>query len=67
MSTNHLDWDLVDRLAEELEVEYWARRKWRQRNHVPHRWRLAIIAAARGRIKPEHFQAMDRKQKRNAA
>jgi hypothetical protein len=50
-----------------LEVEYWARRKWRQRQHVPHRWRLAIIAAARGSIKPEDFYAMDRQNKRNAA
>lgn len=67
MTKKHLDWDLIDRLAEKLEVEYWARRKWRQRQHVPHRWRLAIIAAARGSIKPEDFYAMDRQNKRNAA
>jgi hypothetical protein len=67
MSANHLDWELVDRLAEGLAVEYWARRKWRQRNHIPHKWRLEIIRASRGRIRPEHFHVMDKNNKGRAA
>jgi len=60
MSKSLIDWDLIDHLAEKQGVEYWARRKWRQRGHVPHKWRLAIIMASRGRIKPWDFAEMDR-------
>ena len=55
-----IDWELVERLAEGLGVDYWARRKWVQRKQVPHKWRLAMIAASRGAIKPEDFIKMDR-------
>jgi hypothetical protein len=55
-----INWELVDRLAADLDVDYWARRKWQQRKHVPHKWRLALIAASRGAIRPEHFVEMDR-------
>ena len=67
MSKSLIDWDLIDRLAEKQGVEYWARRKWRQRQHVPHKWRLAIIMASRGRIKPWDFAEMDRNNGGNAA
>ncbi|MFA6134700.1 MAG: hypothetical protein WC869_11860 [Phycisphaerae bacterium] len=36
----------IDTLAAALGVQEWARRKWRQRGWVPHRWRLALIGAA---------------------
>jgi hypothetical protein len=62
-----IDWDLIDYLAERQGVEYWARRKWRQRQHVPHKWRLAIIMASRGRIKPVDFAEMDRMNREEAA
>lgn len=58
-----IDWGLVDRLAEGLGVDYWARRKWIQREHIPHKWRLAIMAASRGSITPKHFEAMDRRRR----
>jgi hypothetical protein len=67
MSKSLIDWDLIDRLAEKQGVEYWARRKWRQRQHVPHKWRLVIIMASRGRIKPWDFAEMDRNNGGNAA
>ena len=54
-----IDWSLVDRLAEGLGVDYWARRKWIQREQVPHKWRLALIAASRGAIKPDDFVRQD--------
>lgn len=59
-SKRNIDWELVERLAEGLGVDYWARRKWVQRKQVPHKWRLAMIAASRGAIKPEDFIKMDR-------
>lgn len=37
----------IDRLATDLGVGDWTRRKWRQRGAVPHRWRLALIEAGR--------------------
>ena len=58
-----IDWELVERLAEGLGVDYWARRKWVQRKQVPHKWRLAMIAASRGAIKPEDFIKMDRSRR----
>lgn len=45
-------WKVIDRSAEELGVAPEARKKWRQRRSVPHRWRLAImdLAAAHGKV-----------------
>jgi hypothetical protein len=41
---------VINDLAACLNVGDWARRKWRQRGSVPHRWRLPImeLAAERG-------------------
>lgn len=46
MSTGSNDWKFIDRKARELGVADEARRKWRSRGHVPHRWRLPLLAAA---------------------
>lgn len=64
MIKQQLDWDLIDRLAETLQVEYWARRKWRQRGHIPYRWRLPLVAASRGSVSIKDFEALDRRRKR---
>jgi hypothetical protein len=66
MKTNHqIDWELIERLAEGLGVTYWARRKWRQRQHIPYKWRLHITIASKGSVKPEHFLFLDRRRSRN--
>ena len=42
--------DVIDELAASLGVSPEARKKWRQRGAVPHKWRLPILdlAAKRG-------------------
>ena len=59
MSKSQIDWDLIDSLAEKQGVSYWARRKWRQRNHVPHKWRWGLILDSDGRISVKHFNQLD--------
>ena len=44
--------DVVDVLASELGVLPETRKKWRFRGHVPHRWRLPILAEAKRRRIP---------------
>jgi hypothetical protein len=51
-----LDWDLVDQAAKALGVGKQARRKWRQRNSVPHKWRLPLIEETDGKITSETFK-----------
>jgi hypothetical protein len=65
MRANQLDWELIERLAEGLGVTYWARRKWRQRQHIPYKWRLYLLTAAKGSITPEQFKVLDKQRKRN--
>ncbi len=45
-------WALVDRCAAELDILPETRRKWRERNSVPHRWRLPLLQvfARHGRV-----------------
>lgn len=62
-----IDWDLIDAYAEKLGVSYWARRKWRQRNHVPYKWRISLAWWSNGRVKLEWFQNMDKENQREAA
>ena len=50
MTKSAIDWDLIDTYAERQGVSYWARRKWRQRNHVPYKWRIALAWWSDGRI-----------------
>ena len=67
MSKSQIDWDLIDTFADALGVSYWARRKWRQRNHVPWKWRLALVWLSRKRIKLDWFQSMDKQNEKEAA
>lgn len=59
---SQINWDLIDSVAEKLNVDYWARRKWRQRGHVPYKWRLPLINASRGSISLRDFDALDRRR-----
>ena len=38
-----MDWDEVERAAEALGIPYFTRKKWRQRDHVPYKWRYDIM------------------------
>jgi hypothetical protein len=67
MSKSQIDWDLIDTFAEQQGVSYWARRKWRQRNHVPWKWRIALAWWSDGRISLDWFQSMDKQNRRKAA
>lgn len=67
MTKSKIDWDLIDDYAERLGVSYWARRKWRQRNHVPWKWRIALSWLSKERINLDWFSYMDRQNRRNAA
>jgi hypothetical protein len=58
-----LDWDLVDRAAEQLGVPYFTRRKWRQRNTVPYKWRLPLMIHTNGILHAALFEANDKRRK----
>jgi len=47
---NRLDWDLIDQAAQVLNVGKEARKKWRQRRSIPHRWRIAILKQTNGKV-----------------
>jgi hypothetical protein len=49
------NWALIDLIAQRLGVKTEARRKWRQRNSVPHKWRLALILASGGALSANDF------------
>jgi hypothetical protein len=49
------NWPLIDLIAQRLGVKIEARRKWRQRNSVPHKWRLALILASDGALSANDF------------
>lgn len=60
----------IDRLATDLGVGDWTRRKWRQRGAVPHRWRLALIEAGKKRgikLTPKDMEWPAPKSPRKAA
>lgn len=54
-----LDWSVVDRIGRDLGVSYRARQKWKQRNCVPHKYRIAMIQATGGVINAQQFAVMD--------
>jgi hypothetical protein len=62
---NDPQWKAVDTLAAELGVSAEARRKWRERDTVPHRWRLPILQRAAGRfeITAETFERTSRRRR----
>ena len=67
MTKSAIDWDIIDTYAELKGVSYWARRKWRQRNHVPHKWRIGLVWWSAGRISLKWFQDMDKQNQGEAA
>jgi len=67
MTKSDIDWDMIDTYAEWNGVSYWARRKWRQRNHVPHKWRIGLIWSSDGRISLKWFQDMDKQNQEGLA
>ena len=65
--TAKINWTVIDQIGEALGVGYRARQKWRQRNHIPHKYRLQIVIRTRGAIGAEDFLAMDRENGKVAA
>lgn len=49
MSTPAAQWQFIETVAAEMGAKEEARRKWRERGRVPHRWRLPIMEAARAK------------------
>jgi hypothetical protein len=64
MSKSPLDWMLIDRAAEAIGVSRESRKKWRQRNHVPYRWRLPLITQTNGLLSVNDFVNHDKKRKK---
>jgi hypothetical protein len=62
-----IDWDLVELVAEVLGVPYFTYKKWRQRNHVPYKWRLDLILASKGKITADDFIVHDKRKLERAA
>lgn len=54
-----IDWQVVCAIAEKLGVSYDARAKWRQRNHIPHKWRILLINNSDGALSWADFKKMD--------
>ena len=52
---SHIDWSLIDKAARALGVSEAARRKWRQRGSVPHKWRIALIQQTAGAVTANDF------------
>jgi len=53
-------WDLILKLAENMGVSYEARMKWRQRQIVPHKWRINIVISSDEKLTFADFTRMDR-------
>lgn len=49
--SDSLTWDEIEEIAASMGVSDEARRKWRERGGVPHRWRFPIAQAAQNRGK----------------
>ena len=60
MMVKTTNWDLIEKLAQELGVTKHATAKWRQRNTVPHKWRLPIVLKSGGLIRWDDYRRMDR-------
>lgn len=58
MRNAHKQWQFIERAAADMGVGSEARRKWRERGHVPHKYRLPLLQAAkvaRVKLDPEIF------------
>ena len=60
-----IDWDLIEKLAQELGVTKYATAKWRQRKTVPQKWRLSIVLKSGGVVRWDHYRRMDRSARPN--
>ena len=58
-----MDWDEVERAAEALGIPYFTRKKWRQRYHVPYKWRYDIMILSKGKIKHDDFIELDKRKR----
>ena len=58
-----MNWDEVEKAAEELGIPYFTRKKWRQRDHVPYKWRHDIMVLAKGKITHEDFLQLDKRKR----
>jgi hypothetical protein len=54
--TQKTSWDYIDAIAKRLGVKSEARRKWRERGSVPHRWRLPILQEGGGLVAISDFE-----------
>lgn len=67
MSTNGaFDWALVLRLAKRVGVTPDAVYVWKTRHHVPHKFRLKLIAVSSGHLVADDFFRMDERRRRRA-
>jgi hypothetical protein len=64
MSKSPINWLVVDRAAESIGISKESRKKWRQRNHVPHKWRLPLIAKTGGVLSVQDFIKLDQRNRR---
>jgi len=55
-TTFELDWPLIEEAADALGVSVKALEKWREREKVPHKWRIPIILWAKGKIPLDAFE-----------
>jgi hypothetical protein len=67
MTKSDINWNLIDDLAAAAGASYWARRKWRQRNHVPHKWRAGLVWWSDGRISFDQFKQLDSQNRGESA
>lgn len=58
-SMDQINWDLIEKLAQELGLTKYATAKWRQRKSVPHKWRLPIVLKSNGLIRWDHYRQLD--------
>jgi hypothetical protein len=58
-----MNWDEVEKAAEELGIPYFTRKKWRQRDHVPYKWRHDIMVLSKGKITHEDFLQLDKRKR----
>jgi len=58
-----MNWDAIEKAADAIGIPYFTRKKWRQRDHVPYRWRQEIIEASQGSVTYETFMEMDKRKR----
>ena len=51
-----INFERINAIGERLGASYEARKKWRQRGHIPFRWRVAIVQASNGEFTLDDFE-----------